>query len=62
LPTTTERITHFLSAFLGLTDQRKWFTKVQKKLKNATIAIKEVAEKAKAITSKKTAQSSDSAY
>ncbi len=55
LPTLTEKIEHFLSAFLGLTDQRKWFSKVQRKLKTASSAIKDVAERAKAVTTKKSA-------
>ena len=55
LPTLTEKIEHFLSAFLGLTDQRKWFSKVQRKLKTASSAIKDVAERAKAVTTKKIA-------
>lgn len=53
LPSVSEKMEHFLSAFLGLTDQRKWFSKVQRKLKTASSAIKDVAERAKAVTSRK---------
>eukprot|EP01031_Cornospumella_fuschlensis_P039340 gene39340-47885_t len=49
LPSVPEKMSHFLSAFLGLTDRRKWHHKVERKLQavKRTIALltKQVEEK-----------------
>jgi hypothetical protein len=42
LPTAGDKMEHFLSAHLGLTDQRKWQRKVESKLKKIKSVIKEV--------------------
>lgn len=42
LPTASDKMEHFLSAHLGLTDQRKWQRKVENKLKKIKSVIKEV--------------------
>jgi hypothetical protein len=44
LPTAADKIEHFLSAHLGLTDQRKWQRKVEAKLKKIKSVIKEVGD------------------
>lgn len=44
LPTASDKMEHFLSAHLGLTDVRKWQRKVESKLKKIKSTIKEVAE------------------
>lgn len=43
LPTNNDKIEHFFSAFLGLTDERKWLKRVDNKLKKAKMIIKELA-------------------
>ncbi|RYH31487.1 hypothetical protein EON65_02515 [archaeon] len=51
LPTVPEKMAHFLSAYLGLTDRRKWHHKVERKLQTVkqTIALltKQAEEKKK---------------
>lgn len=47
LPTTNDKIEHFLSAHLGLSDTRKWQKKVEQKLKKIKSVIREVGEKAR---------------
>ena len=42
LPTASDKIEHFFSAHLGLTDTRKWQKKVDNKLKKIKSTIKEV--------------------
>ena len=42
LPTASDKMEHFLTAFMGLTDQRKWQRKVEAKLKKIKSTIKEV--------------------
>lgn len=44
LPSPTEKIEHFLSAFLGLSDTKKWLNLVEKKLKLSKQIIKELAD------------------
>lgn len=44
LPTTQDKIEHFFTAFLGLTDERKWFPKVDNKLKIMKSFIKDVGK------------------
>jgi hypothetical protein len=44
LPTAKEKIEHFFTAFLGLTDERKWLKKVDNKLKKAKMMMKEIKE------------------
>lgn len=43
LPTASDKMEHFLSAHMGLTDVRKWQRKVESKLKKIKSTIKEVA-------------------
>jgi len=43
LPTVSDKIEHFLSAFLGLTDSRKWATKVDNKLKKSKEIIQKLS-------------------
>jgi hypothetical protein len=45
LPTVNDKIEHFLTAFLGLSDGRKWAAKVDNKLKKSKSAIKKLTEK-----------------
>lgn len=42
LPTASDKMEHFLSAHLGLTDNRKWQRRVENKLKKIKSVIKEV--------------------
>ena len=42
LPTANDKMEHFLSAHLGLTDNRKWQRKVESKLRKIKSVIKEV--------------------
>lgn len=44
LPTAGDKMEHFLSAHLGLTDQRKWQRKVEAKLRKIKGVIKEVGD------------------
>lgn len=46
LPTAADKIEHFLSAHLGLTDARKWQRKVEAKLKKIKSVIKDVGDPA----------------
>jgi hypothetical protein len=43
VPTNLDKIEHFLSAYLGLTDERKWLVKVDMKLKKSRLAIQQAA-------------------
>jgi hypothetical protein len=42
LPTAPEKVEHFLSAYLGLSDKRRWAIKVEAKLFSAKAAIAQV--------------------
>lgn len=42
LPTAADKMEHFLSAYLGLTDQRKWQRRVERKLIQIKSTIKDV--------------------
>ncbi len=42
LPTASDKMEHFLSAHLGLTDNRKWQRKVESKLRKIRSVIREV--------------------
>ena len=42
LPTAADKMEHFLSAHLGLTDQRKWQRRVERKLSQIKSTIKGV--------------------
>lgn len=44
LPTMNDKIEHFLSAYLGLSDHRRWQGKVDAKLKHAKTLIKQLSE------------------
>lgn len=39
LPSKIEKIEHFLSAYLGLTDDRRWLGKIEKKIKKSQSAL-----------------------
>jgi len=39
LPTLPEKVEHFLSAYLGLADKRRWQQKVEMKLQAVKVAI-----------------------
>lgn len=50
LPTCADKIEHFLSAYLGLADERKWKTKVDNKLRQIKSNISKLTERAKSPT------------
>lgn len=45
LPTFSDKIEHFLSAYLGLSDERRWRSRVENKLKRAKSAIQDLRSK-----------------
>jgi hypothetical protein len=47
LPTNQEKIEHFFTAFLGLNDERKWFPKVDNKLKKMKSLIMDIRSQTK---------------
>lgn len=51
LPTVGDRIEHFLSAYLGLSDERRWRSKVDNKLKRVKSAIQGLRERVAATAS-----------
>ncbi len=52
LPSNNDKIEHFISAYLGLTDPRRWQPKVDNRLKFTKAAMKEVQKESAAATVK----------
>ena len=62
LPTAADKMEHFLSAHLGLTDQRKWQRRVERKLSQIKSTIKGVGGRSSTAATTGTASTTGSKH